>query len=75
MTMNQRLGIGALTAMACWALGAANPAQLTVTPGSGLIDAPFHVQLRNVLPGARVALSASRPDARDRKSTRLNSSH
>ncbi|TLZ32370.1 MAG: hypothetical protein E6K29_01605, partial [Gammaproteobacteria bacterium] len=31
-----------------------------------MIDAPFHVQLRNVLPGARVALSASRPDARGR---------
>ncbi|HMG58273.1 MAG TPA: acyl-CoA thioesterase/BAAT N-terminal domain-containing protein, partial [Burkholderiales bacterium] len=64
--MNQRLGFAALAAIACGVLGAANPAQLTVTPESGLIDAPFHVQLRNVLPGARVTLSASRPDARGR---------
>jgi hypothetical protein len=65
--MNQRLGFAALAAIACGALRAGTPAQLTVTPESGLIDAPFHVQLRNVLPnGARVTLSASRPDARGR---------
>src|SRR5436305_10017754 len=64
--MNQRLGFAAVAAIACGALGAADRAQLTVTPGSGLIDAPFHVQVRNVLPGARVTVSASRPDARGR---------
>ncbi|TLY82559.1 MAG: hypothetical protein E6K41_03075, partial [Gammaproteobacteria bacterium] len=64
--MNRRLGFAALAAIASGALGAANPARLTVTPHSGLIDAPFHVELRNVLPGARVTLSASRPDARGR---------
>ena len=64
--MNQRMGFAALAAIACGALGAADRAQLTVTPRSGLIDAPFHVELRNVLPGARVTLSASRPDARGR---------
>src|SRR5256885_12268833 len=64
--MNQRMGFAAVAAIACGALGAAGHAQLTVTPGSGLIDAPFHVELRNVLPGARVTLSASRPDARGR---------
>jgi pimeloyl-ACP methyl ester carboxylesterase len=64
--MNQSLGFASLAVIACGALGAATPAQLTVTPESGLIDAPFHVELRNVLPGARVTLSASRPDARGR---------
>src|SRR2546423_15084661 len=64
--MNQRLGFAAVAAIACGALGAADRAQLTVTPGSGLIDAPFHLQVRNVLPGARVTVSASRPDARGR---------
>ncbi len=44
----------------------ANAARLTVTPASGLIDAPFHVVLRDVLPGTRVTLSAARPDARGR---------
>src|SRR5207237_755505 len=65
-SMNRKLGFAAVAAIACGALGAADRAQLTVTPGSGLIDAPFHVQVRNVLPGARVTVSASRPDARGR---------
>jgi hypothetical protein len=45
---------------------AANAAQLTVTPSSGLVDAPFHVVLRGVLPGSRVTLSAARPDVKGR---------
>lgn len=40
--------------------------QLSVTPSDALVDAPFHVVLRNVLPGVRVRLSARRPDAQGR---------
>src|SRR5258706_16116534 len=36
--------------------------QLSVTPQSGLVDAPLHVAMHNVLPGARVKVTASRPD-------------
>jgi pimeloyl-ACP methyl ester carboxylesterase len=41
-------------------------AKLTVSPASGLIDAPFHVVLRGLLPGSRVTLTAARPDAKGR---------
>lgn len=51
--------------VACGTLQAASP-MLTVKPGKGLIDAPFRVQLRNVLPGVRVTITASRPDASGR---------
>jgi pimeloyl-ACP methyl ester carboxylesterase len=43
--------------------------QLSLTPSSGPVDAPLHVVMRNVLPGTRVRLSASRPDARGRNWT------
>ena len=56
---------GATAIVACGVLRAADPA-LTVTPASAVIDAPFHVVLRNALPGSRVSLSASRPDAAGR---------
>ncbi|HEY0767339.1 MAG TPA: acyl-CoA thioesterase/bile acid-CoA:amino acid N-acyltransferase family protein [Steroidobacteraceae bacterium] len=62
----QRLAFAA-TVVAAWeALGAANAAQLSVAPELGLIDAPFHVVLRNVLPGRAVTVSASRADVAGR---------
>ena len=67
--MNDKLVFATLAAVLCGTVRAANPAQLSVSPEVGLIDAPFHVQLRNVLPGARVTLSASRPDAKGRSWT------
>lgn len=39
---------------------------MRVTPVSGLIDAPFHVVLRGLVPGTRVKLRASRPDDQGR---------
>ena len=53
----------------CAAAAAAESPQLSVTPATGPVDAPFHVALRNVLPGTRVRVSASRPDARSREWT------
>jgi dienelactone hydrolase len=64
--MIKKLVFATLAAVVCGTLRAANPVQLSVTPEAGLIDAPFHVQLRNVLPGARVTLTSSRPDAKGR---------
>lgn len=63
--MGQKLVLAAAL-VAGPALGGATTAQLSVTPESGLIDAPFHVVLSHVLPGSRVELSASRPDVRGR---------
>jgi dienelactone hydrolase len=40
--------------------------ELQVTPASGLIDAPFHVVVRNLVPGTRVKLTAARPDDQGR---------
>jgi pimeloyl-ACP methyl ester carboxylesterase len=51
------------------AAGAAERPQLSVTPASGFIDAPFHVVMRNLLPGSRVKVSAQRPDMRGRSWT------
>lgn len=56
---------GAFALLACGSASAAEP-QLTVTPASGLADAPFHVVVQNVLPGSRVTVSAARPDAHGR---------
>ena len=44
----------------------AAPPKLSVTPPTGSIDAPFHVALEGLVPGTRVRLSASRPDAHGR---------
>jgi pimeloyl-ACP methyl ester carboxylesterase len=63
---------GALAIFAWSAVGAAAAAerpQLSVTPVSGLVDAPFHVVIRNVLPGSRVRVSAQRPDVHGRSWT------
>jgi pimeloyl-ACP methyl ester carboxylesterase len=40
--------------------------ELQVTPASGLIDAPFRVVVRNLVPGSRVKVSATRPDDQGR---------
>jgi pimeloyl-ACP methyl ester carboxylesterase len=48
---------------------AAETPQLSVTPPTGPVDAPLHVVTRNILPGTRVRVSASRPDARGRNWT------
>src|SRR5262249_37408656 len=58
----------ALFACAAAAAGAETP-QLSVTPPTGPVDAPLHVVTRNILPGTRVRVSASRPDARGRNWT------
>ena len=55
----------ALTLFTCAAAAAESP-QLSVTPPKGPVDAPFHVALRGILPGTRVTLTASRPDAHGR---------
>jgi pimeloyl-ACP methyl ester carboxylesterase len=61
------LGIFAWSALG--AAGAAERPQLSVTPASGFIDAPFHVVIRNVLPGSQVMVSAQRPDIHGRSWT------
>ena len=60
---------GAFALFACGAVGAAENPQLSVTPASGLVDAPFHVVIRNVVPGSRVKVSAQRPDVQGRRWT------
>ena len=67
MTMIRMLARLTLTLFACAA--AAETPQLSVTPASGPVDAPLHVVMRNILPGTRVRLSATRPDARGRNWT------
>jgi dienelactone hydrolase len=56
-------------ALATGFLGVAGAAQLTVLPETGLIDAPFHVVLKDVLAGSRVTLSAERSDMSGRRWT------
>jgi pimeloyl-ACP methyl ester carboxylesterase len=53
---------------ACAAAATASP-QLSVTPATGPVDAPLHVAMRGILPGTRLRVSASRPDARGRNWT------
>jgi hypothetical protein len=57
---------GVLAILACGASVAAEQPRLSVTPASGLVDAPFHVVLEGVLPGSHVVISASRPDVSGR---------
>lgn len=57
---------GTVAFAACQAAAAADQPRLTVTPASGLVDAPFHVVLEGVLPGSRVQISAARPDVSGR---------
>lgn len=59
----------ALALCACGAADAAEILQLGVTPASGLVDAPFHVVIRNVVPGSRVKVSAQRLDVHGRQWT------
>jgi len=58
-----------LALVVCAAGAAAEPPQLSVTPATGPVDSPLHVAMRNLLPGTRVKVSASRPDARGRNWT------
>jgi dienelactone hydrolase len=51
---------------ACGAVAAAEHPQLGVSPKSGLVDAPFRIVVEHILPGARVTISAARPDAHAR---------
>jgi pimeloyl-ACP methyl ester carboxylesterase len=60
---------GALALFACGAVGAAEGPQFSVMPASGLVDAPFHVVIRNIVPGSRVKVSAQRPDIHGRRWT------
>jgi dienelactone hydrolase len=59
----------ACIALSAGLLGVAGAAQLTVSPQSGLVDAPFHVVLRDALPGSRVTLTAERLDVTGRRWT------
>ena len=52
----------------CGADAAVRP-QLSVTPASGWVDAPFHVLIKDVVPGSRVTVSAQRPDSHGRSWT------
>jgi hypothetical protein len=63
--MIRMLARATLAFFVCAAAAAESP-QLSVTPATGPVDAPFHVAMRNILPGTRVKLTASRPDARGR---------
>jgi pimeloyl-ACP methyl ester carboxylesterase len=45
--------------------------ELQVTPAAGLIDAPFHVVVRDLVPGTRVEVSATRPDDQGRRWTAI----
>ena len=58
---------------ACGAVAAAERPQLSVSPKSGLVDAPFRIVVENILPGARVTVSAARPDAHARTWTAVES--
>jgi hypothetical protein len=55
-----------LAAIAAPINAAVEPAQITVAPASGSIDAPFHVVVSHVLPGSRVRVTARRPDVHGR---------
>jgi pimeloyl-ACP methyl ester carboxylesterase len=60
---------GAVLAMAAQGADAAEHPQLIVTPASGWVDAPFHVVIKDVVPGSRVKVSAQRPDRHGRSWT------
>jgi dienelactone hydrolase len=59
----------ACAALTAGLVGIAGAAQLSVSPQAGLIDAPFHVVLRDALPGSRVTLTAERLDVNGRRWT------
>jgi len=64
-----RAALAIFASGAVGAVGAAERPQLSVIPASGLVDAPFHVVIRDVLPGSRVKVTAQRPDAHGRSWT------
>jgi pimeloyl-ACP methyl ester carboxylesterase len=55
-----------MLAMTVCSVDAAEHPQLSVTPASGWVDAPFHVVIKDVVPGSRVKVSAQRPDSHGR---------
>jgi dienelactone hydrolase len=57
------------------ALADSRQPELQVTPAAGLIDAPFHVEVRGLVPGTRVKVSASRPDDQGRSWTAVGDYH
>ena len=63
----RRLMIWGACALVSSAFADSRQPALEVTPVSGLIDAPFHVVVRGLVPGTRVKLSASRPDDQGRR--------
>jgi hypothetical protein len=60
---------GPLALFACGAVGAAENPLLGVTPASGLVDAPFHVVIRHIVPGSRAKVGAQRLDLQGRRWT------
>ena len=60
---------GAVLAMAAQVADAAEHPQLSVAPASGWVDAPFHVVIKDVVPGSRVKVSAQRSDRHGRSWT------
>jgi pimeloyl-ACP methyl ester carboxylesterase len=67
--MRRMMAWGACVLVGSTALAGSQQPQLRVTPSSGLIDAPFHVVVRGLVPGTRVKVSASRPDDQGRNWT------
>jgi acyl-coenzyme A thioesterase 1/2/4 len=62
----------AVAALLSWSVSvAAEHPHLSVTPASGLVDAPFRVVLEHALPGSPVEISASRPDLSGRTWTAI----
>ena len=64
--MSRVIACVVLAAIAAPINAAVEPAQITVAPASGSIDAPFHVVVSHVLPGSRVRVTARRPDVHGR---------
>jgi pimeloyl-ACP methyl ester carboxylesterase len=64
--MRRMMAWGACVLVTSAALADSQQPELRVTPASGLIDAPFHVVIRGLVPGTRAKVTASRPDDQGR---------
>lgn len=64
--MRKLIAWGACALFTSSVAGGSQQPELSVTPAAGPIDAPFHVIVRDLVPGTRVRLSASRPDDQGR---------
>ncbi len=60
--MRRLIACGTFMLVGTAALADSQQPVLRVTPVSGLIDAPFRVELQGLVPGTRIEVSASRPD-------------